>query len=319
MISFFLASLVSSSLLVQPHDERAFLLWMRQHGQMFTGPEYHLRLGIFLTKARYIQDFNRGNHLYRLGLNAFSCFTPAEVSAFLGPSFDASPRSPAASVPHRGDVPDALDYRDRGVVTPVKDQGDCGSCWAFSAILTSESNYALKTGTLIELSEQNLVDCVPGMGCQGGHAAEAMDYVIQSQGGKFMTRADYPYVRERRSCVFDPAKAVASLSSYVKVNWGDEEDLKQKIANYGVASVSIDAAGGGILDYSGGIIDPPFCTVSLLNHALGCVGYGAEGGTGYWILKNTWGTQWGEGGYMRLIRKGVNRCGVASLASVAIP
>ena len=321
MLVFLLSFFASSKLTIQPHEERAFLAWMRQYNHIFTGTEYHIRFGIFLAKSRWINDFNRGKHTYRLGLNSFSCHTPAELAAMLSTPIDATriPHTRFVSRAIRADIPDSLDWRDNGVVTGVKTQNFCGSCWAFSAIATCESNYALKTGTLIELSEQNLLDCVPGMGCQGGHAREAIEYVIESQSGKFMRREDYPYKAERMSCIFDQNKAVASVSSYIDIKYGDEDDLKEKIATYGVASVSMDAAASGFTEYSGGIFSPVICLTSFLNHALACVGYGTEGDTDYWILKNTWGDDWGEKGYCRLIRNAGNRCGVASLAHVAIP
>ena len=321
LFAFLLSFFASSKLTIQPHEERAFLAWMRQYNRVFTGTEYHIRFGIFLAKSRWISDFNRGDHTYRLGLNSFACHTPAELAAILSTPIDATriPHTRSASRAIRADIPDSIDYRDKGVVTGVKDQGMCGSCWAFSAIVTCESNYGLKKGPLIELSEQNLLDCVPGWGCQGGHARDAIEYVIDSQDGKFMRREDYPYQEQEFPCIFDMNKAVASVSSYIDIEYGNEDDLQEKIANYGVASVSMDAAASGFAEYSGGIFSPVICLTSILNHALACVGYGTEGDTDYWILKNSWGANWGEGGYCRLIRNAGNKCGVASLAHVAIP
>jgi cathepsin L len=146
----------------------------------------------------------------------------------------------------------------------------------------------------------------------------AYDYVIKSQGGKFALESDYPYVPVIGTCKFDKSKGVGSISKYIPVVVGDEEDLATKIQTYGPASVGIDATHASFQDYSGGIYDEPACTPEDIDHGVGCVGWGSESGTKYWIVRNSWGTSWGIQGYINMIWKN-NQCGIASMADVMVP
>ena len=146
----------------------------------------------------------------------------------------------------------------------------------------------------------------------------AFDYVIQSQGGKFMLEDDYPYKPVTGTCKFDKKKGVGSVSKYVSVKRRDENDLAAKCAQYGPICVAIDAAPASFQLYSSGIYDEPYCSPNYLNHGVACVGYGTEGSTDYWIVKNSWGPTWGEAGYIRMVWRG-NQCGIATDACVPIP
>ena len=142
-------------------EERRFIQWMRENQQFYTGDEYHFRLGIFITNTRYCQDFNRRNGLtFRVGINKFSCYTPSEYKLLLGSHSQYTQTNKLVSTKLNVNVPDSCDWRDKGVVNPIRDQGSCGGCWSFSAITTSESAYAIHTGNLLQFSEQNLIDCV---------------------------------------------------------------------------------------------------------------------------------------------------------------
>jgi cathepsin L len=209
------------------------------------------------------------------------------------------------------EAPDALDWRERGAVTDVKDQGDdCGSCWAFSAAALTESHYFIKNGTLLNLSEQDLVDCVfQNDGCQGGTVEYTFNYIIQN--GIKLTE-DYPYKAKEGIC-----HSISIRKSGVKLaghGWlsGDEEDLKRAVNEFGPIGVGINVLAKSLYFYSEGIYYDEECQGYELNHAVVIVGYGRDNETGmdYWIMKNSWSDKWGEAGYVRLARNKNGICGI---------
>ncbi|KAK8846156.1 hypothetical protein M9Y10_020161 [Tritrichomonas musculus] len=314
-----LLSIVASKVQLGLTEERQFLQWMRTNNKFYTGDEYHLRLGIFLSHARYCQEFNRKNGLtFRVGINQFSCHTPAEYKAILGVRGSSKKLRETIVSKSKANVPDSYDWRDKKVVNPIKDQASCGSCWAFSAIATSESAYAIATGKLLQFSEQNLVDCAPCYGCGGGWADAGCNYVIQDQAGQFNSEDDYPYTATDGTCTYNAAKGIGKITKLITVSFGNEDDLKEKVATYGVASVSISAGNTPFMSYAGGILDDDDCLFAQIDHAVACVGYGSENGVDYWIVRNSWGTKWGEQGYVRMSRNKSNQCSIASEAFVAI-
>ena len=306
----------ASCALFAPHEERSFVAFMREHNLAYTGDEYNLRLGIYITNARRVADFNKEGNTYTVALNQFACFTPAEYRALLSarPSFRTGAKVQAKT----SAAPDAIDWRKKGVVNPVKNQGSCGSCWAFGTIQACESAYAIKNKKLFSLSEQNLVDCATGecQGCNGGLESAALDYILLEQGGFLMAEEDYPYKAVEGTCKFDGKKAIDCVESYRRGKAGDEEYLKTLVGTVGVADVAIDASHWSFQLYTGGIYDEPSCISTMLDHAVGCVGYGSENGVDYWIIRNSWGPNWGEDGYIRMVRNKHNQCGVASDALV---
>ena len=309
---------LASCYLVMPHEEKSFVSWMRSTNQMYTGEEYHLRLSLYLTAARRVQETNKANKGYLLTLNKFACYTPAEYKTLLGHRSIPTDKK-FETKKATGNYPSSCDWRDEGIVQSVKDQGNCGSCWAFSVVFAWESQYALVNGksALPMLSEQNLVDCVSTCyGCDGGDEYIAYDYIIKSQGGLWMNEDDYPYKGVDQSCQFSKSKGVCKMSSYYRpTTSSNEETLAEKCAADGCVSIAIDAGGSDFQLYSSGIYDDSSCSTSL-NHAVGLVGYGTASGKDYWIVRNSWGSSWGESGYVRMIR-GKNMCGVAS--DVIIP
>lgn len=315
---FFVA--ISSKVSFGINDERQFVNWMRTNNQFFTGSEYHLRLGIFLTNIRYIQNFNRRKGLsFTLGINKFSCYTPLEYRSLLGVGGSRSREiKKSKSVRKLESIPDSYDWRDHGVVNPIKNQLDCGGCWAFATTATSEAAYAIKSGTLLTFSEQNLLDCADFCsGCNGGWPDFAILNVIYDQNGQFMLESDYPYQAAVGKCAYDPSKAVGEITASTYIEDGDENDLKEKVASTGVVAVCINAANIKFMSYTSGIYDNEECKVNEPDHAVAVIGYGSENGIDFWIVRNSWGDSWGENGYIRMIRNKNNQCGIASDAVVA--
>nr|AYV89204.1 cathepsin L1 [Tetranychus evansi] len=289
--------------------------------------EESYRRSIFAERLEKIKAHNEraanGEVSYRKGINKFSDLTREEFRAtYLG--YQPSARRPAPlihNVNHSVTVPDSVDWRTKGIVSEVKNQAACGSCWAFSAVAAMESAHAQKTGKLVELSEQNLIDCswkYNNNGCKGGLMDNAFHYVKDNKG--IDSEKSYPYIsgdgKDYKTCKYSAAKKGASISSYVDIPSFDEKALLSAVAER-VVSVAIDA--NSVLEYESGILDDSECSnlAKDLNHGVTIVGYGSENGTPYWIVKNSWGTTFGESGYFRLIR-GKNACGVADNASYPV-
>jgi len=235
------------------------------------------------------------------------------------------------------DIPTSFDWRDHKVVTDVKDQGQCGSCWAFSTIETIESQYAIKGNPLTVMSEQLLVDCSQGCslesgqdvcnsGCDGGWQWNAFEDIMTWGGVE--TEAEYPYTAEDGTCNKDPSKFIAKIQNYTCLSTPDGAGANEdKMAAYLVANgpIAIAMNADYLQDYSSGIIDPWFgweCDATSLDHALVIVGYGQDvselyGTTYYWIVRNSWSATWGEDGYFRIVR-GQGSCGLNNAVSAVI-
>jgi len=203
-----------------------------------------------------------------------------------------------------------MDWRKKGAVTPVKDQGQCGSCWAFSTTGSTEGAHQIATGKLVGLSEQQLVDCSSAQGnqgCNGGLMDQAFQYIISNPG--IASEEAYPYTAQDGTCN-TAAKSVTMITGYTDVTSGDEGAL-MKAVNVGPVSVAIEADQSCFQFYSGGVLNDPTCGTQL-DHGVLAVGYGTLSGQDYWIVKNSWGTSWGvESGYV-FIAKGIDECGIAT-------
>jgi cathepsin H len=279
------------------------------------------------TVSRINQHFAEG-HTWTKGVNAFTAMTddefsdthlmaPQDCSATGGKTLlndEIQARAPPA----------AIDWRDQKVVSEVKDQASCGSCWSFSTTGCLESHVALSTGQMILFSEQNLVDCAghfDNHGCQGGLPSQAFEYIHYN--GGIDTEFSYHYTAKNGNCAFNrgAGKAAGQVYQVYNVSEYNETDIYQQVGTVGPVSICFDVV-NGFKDYSGGVYSSNTCynTSNHVNHAVLAVGYGVYTDTAktpYWIVKNSWNWAWGVNGYF-LIKRGANMCGLAACASYPI-
>jgi cathepsin L len=292
--------------------------------QYASAEEETSRRSIFEDNVALIRNHNLeadiGLHTYTLGLNKFADMTNEEFNKQMN-GLDLSLKVNGGDrhtyrAPANVQVPDEVDWRPKGYVTPIKDQGQCGSCWAFSATGSLEGQHFAKTQQLVSLSEQNLVDCSQAygnMGCNGGLMDSAFRYIKANNG--IDLEAAYPYEARTLKCRFDATKVGATDTGMVDVPSQDEAALKSAIATVGPVSVAIDAAHSSFQLYRSGVYNEPACSPTRLDHGVLAVGYGSQGGQDYYIVKNSWGTSWGNEGYILMSRNKSNQCGIATMSS----
>lgn len=262
-------------------------------------------------------------HTFTLGINEYADLSTDEWRMFLLGA-DIYKFSDAVIEENLMDesLPESVDWRTEGYVTDVKNQGHCGSCWAFSAVGSMEGAWFKKQNKLVSLSEQNLVDCdKKSLGCKGGNMELAFNYVIKT--GGIDTEESYPYKGVNGVCSFNKDNIGASITSFEEVKKNDEKDLQKAVAKVGPVSVAIDASRPSFHLYKNGTYYDKECSSVRLDHGVLVVGYGEETednnmGGEYWIVKNSWGPSWGMKGYINMSRNKNNNCGIATDASYPI-
>jgi C1A family cysteine protease len=285
--------------------------------------EMSRRSEIYSSNLEFIKSHNMAGHSWKMGVNEFADMEWEEFrQQYLGLDMSARPSVEERTVVDLSKVttvPDARDWVADGAVTPVKNQGQCGSCWSFSTTGAVEGSVFVSTGKLLSLSEQQLVDCNKGFfsnhGCSGGLMDTAFRY-IKTNG--ICLEADYPYHARVGSCQVSSCEKVAFVDSYVDVPRSNLDALKAAVAQQPVA-IAIEADQRGFQFYKSGVFDGA-CGTSL-DHGVLLVGYGTESGKDFWKVKNSWGPSWGYNGYIKLVRTdgmGPGQCGVAMQASYPI-
>jgi KDEL-tailed cysteine endopeptidase len=290
-----------------------------------TFQEIEARFQIFRTNLYTIFSHNLDHtQNFTMGINQFSDLTPDEFKdKFLNsgkPLTFGSYGCKSFSSSALG-APSSVDWRTKSAVTSVKDQGQCGSCWSFSSTGAVEGAWAISKGQLVDFSEQQLVDCATGVsygshGCSGGQMDGAFKYVITN--GQ-CSLSSYPYTsgftKTEGTC--QKCSAVAHISSCSDVKANDQLSLKAAVAQQPV-SIAIEADTRYFQSYSGGVLTSSSCGTNL-DHGVLIVGYGEENGIKYWLVKNSWGTTWGENGYVKIARSESTNdagiCGVAMMTS----
>ncbi|KAL3851377.1 hypothetical protein ACJIZ3_013259 [Penstemon smallii] len=277
--------------------------WMARHKRYYdNNEEREKRFNIFKDNVKYIESFNRvGGQTYELEVNAFADLTKEEfLTKYAGNYMPSLKGSPSSSFKYENvkEVSPSLDWRDKGAVTPVQNQAHCGACWAFSAVAAIEGIVQIKSGVQTSLSEQHIMDCdgAPN-GCQGGRMEHAFEFV--NKNGVLASDKDYPYQMAEGTCSWDhPSSLAVKINGYERVPSKNETALLMAVANQPV-SVAIDPS--LFQFYKSGVLKGKCGT--KLTHAVAVVGYGTnEDGIKFWLLKNSWGGDWGENGYIRLER-----------------
>ncbi|KAJ7981547.1 putative Cysteine protease [Quillaja saponaria] len=263
--------------------------WLAKHSRQYKDDrEFEYRFGVYQDNVQLIDTINSLNLPYKLTDNKFADLTNEEFwTTYLGFRTGFATET-SFRYGNDTDLPTSIDWRKNGAVTPIKDQGQCGGCWAFSAVAAVEGINEINTGNLVSLSEQELVDCDQAngnQGCNGGYMEKAFDF-IKSNGG-LTTETAYPYTASDGTCDKDKLKNNAvTISGYENVPANNEKALQAAVANQPV-SVAIDAGGYAFQLYSSGIFSG-LCG-NELNHGVTAIGYGEEGSTKYWIVKNSLG------------------------------
>lgn len=287
----------------------AFARFTKEYNKKYDDSEFSKRMAIFAENLERINEQNKQHILLGgeavFGITKFSDLTPAEFKAQYLTYIPSNSTVPRVNIELDGPLNTVVDWRTKGAVTEVKDQGQCGSCWAFSATEAIESYSFLHSGKLIALSPQQITSCdkVDG-GCNGGNTETAYGYVVKA--GGIETSADYPYTSGGGNtgvCKFDSSKVAVKITGYKPVAKG-ETNLKAALNN---GPVSVCLAADAFQSYRSGILKS--CP-GQVDHCVQAVGYDDSNSPPYWIIRNSWATSWGEQGYIR-VESGKDLCKIS--------
>jgi cathepsin H len=296
-----------------------FAEFMSTYNRAYTVEELPSRRANFMENLRIIEETNAQNLSYTLGVNEYSDMSWEEFKAavLMAPQHCSATQGNYRPTGVSGRA-DSIDWRTKGVVTAVKNQGSCGSCWAFGTTGAVESHWAISSGKLLQLAEQQLVDCAGAFGnhgCNGGLPSQAFEY-IKAAGG-IELGVDYKYTGRDGSCKFNRTKAAAKVTGEVNITQGAENDLFDAVTNKGPVAIAFQVT-SDFQSYRSGVYDSTRCRSGPMdvNHAVLTVGYNTDSSSGkpYWIIKNSWGTSFGIQGYFYMVRN-KNMCGIATCAS----
>lgn len=287
-----------------------FYQFLNTYNRNYDNATFNYRFPIFVENYEFIHQMNQNDNLtFSLGINKFADVSSEEFkNLYLG--LQITNASQCGEFSDDGlEAPDVLDWRLKNVVTPVKDQGQCGSCWAFAVTETLESAYAIKTGDLEILAPQELVDCdTNSFGCSGGYPELALQYV-EDHG--LNLEKDYPYQAADGQCHETDSKYKLDQCFDVPTN---DEALLKKAVSKAPLTVVIEADQRVFQFYKSGVITADSCGQNL-DHAVQLVGYGTENNVDYWLVRNSWGESWGEGGYVKLERNSDVQGGTCGITS----
>ncbi|CAH2086731.1 unnamed protein product [Euphydryas editha] len=303
------------------HVELAFKKYKDTHNKQYKDEDEHeMRRKIFEKNLRLIQEHNRKNNSYILGINKFSDQTPEEMQRRKGLIRRKAGEVGNVPFPYTTSkiaeisetLPKQYDLRLFGIISPVGDQEDCGSCWTFGTTAAVEGALARNNGgRLLRLANQALIDCAWGFGvagCEGGSDTAAYRWMMEYG---LPTVEEYgPYRNKDGFCEIENMTQTYRIKGFTDVTPFSVEALKVALVNHGPLSVSIHAT-DVLKMYTGGILYDPSCDPSSLNHEVTLVGYGEQDGDSYWIVRNSWGTNWGIDGYFHISTRD-NSCGIAT-------